>query len=181
MKDVPMSDLHTFLTPDALRDALQSAGYRVTLAAGGETAGAGTPILTSATNGLPFEVRLFNPLPGQANAFADAAFRAAFRVQGELPLGLVNQWNVTHRFARLNLAGDTGAANAWLLLDMDVIALGGVAPGNLRAQVEIWDRLIPELIAYLRAELPKLAKDAPTAEPAEPAEPVKVADAAGGA
>lgn len=171
MSDTP---LHGFLTSDLLRDALQSAGYRVNQA----TASDGANVLVSATNGLPFEVRLLNRLPERTEtgrpdaepptadvAFADAAFRAALRVQGELPLALVNQWNVTHRFARLCLNAP------WLLLDMDVVALGGVAPAALRAQVEIWDRLLPELIAWLRVELPKLAKAAPVAEPTEPVEP----------
>lgn len=170
--------LHRYLTPDVLTGVLQAAGYRV--AAG--QAPDGAPVLASATGGLSFEVRFFNPLtPGRKGApagrgaddkaevtspgadashtvgWADAAFRAAFRVEGELPLSLVNAWNATHRFARLNLMKE------WLLLDMDVVALGGVLADNLRAQVEIWDRLVQELIAYLRAELPKLA---PKAEPA---------------
>lgn len=163
--------LHRFLTPDLLRDVLQAAGYRV-----GEVRGTqGSPILTSATGGLAFEISLFNPLPPVRNegaAWADATFRAAFRVQGELPLTLVNAWNTTHRFARLTLLGDKGAPNAWLMLDMDVLALGGVQVDNLRAQLEIWDRLVQELIAYLRAELPRLARPAPQAEPAAPDKPV---------
>lgn len=163
--------LHRFLTAALLCDALRSAGYRVT-----ETKGAdGAPVLVSATSGMSFEVRLLNPLTHgrkgtpagaasedaiPADAYADAAFRAAFRIQGELPLALVNHWNVTHRFARLHIAGE------WLLMEMDVIVLGGVLADNLRAHLEIWDRLIPELIAYLREELPKLARPAPQAEPA---------------
>lgn len=188
--------LHRFLTPDLMRDVLQAAGYRV---AEGQ-APDGSPVLASATGGLGFEVRFFNPLtparkgraaPGgertvlegetqvmpEGAAFADMGLRTAFRVQGELPLTLVNAWNVSHRFARLLLVGggvsaiETGApntaeaSNAWLVLEMDVVALGGVLADNLRAQAEIWDRLVQELIAWLRAELPKLAKAAPVAEP----------------
>ncbi|PKU21540.1 YbjN domain-containing protein [Telmatospirillum siberiense] len=169
-----MSTTHRHLSPEIVTEALQSAGYRVQAAPGA----AGAPVLVSATGGLPFEVRFFNPLPpagATGAAWADAAFRAAFRVQGDLPLSLVNSWNATHRFARLLLAGDTGASNAWLILEMDVIALGGVLADNLRAHLEIWDRLIPELVAWLRAELPKLAKAAPIAEPAAPDAPQAVA------
>jgi hypothetical protein len=39
---------------------------------------------------------------------------------------------------------------------MDISVLGGVAPGHLRAQVEIWDHLVRQLITYLREELPRL-------------------------
>ena len=202
--------LHRALSPEILTEVLQSAGYRVhQVAPGGgpqvSPEGAPfvtSPVLVSATGGLPFEIHLFNPLtPGRKGAasgrptiggerggeseltppgaaWADAGFRAAFRVEGELPLALVNAWNVTHRFARLSLAGGmgasggTGASNAWLLLDMDVIALGGVLADNLRAHLDVWDRLIPELVAWLRNELPKLAKAAPIAEPVAPAAPV---------
>lgn len=189
--------LHRFLTPEIMRDVLQAAGYRVE--EGKDPTGA--PVLASATGGLGFELRFANPLtPARKGvpagdrlgapegaavaAFADASLRAAFRVQGELPLSLVNRWNVTHRFARLLLAeipaapdapgtpSVTGASNAWLALEMDVVALGGVLADNLRAQIEIWDRLVNQLIAWLREELPKLAKPAPVAEPAAPeAEP----------
>lgn len=150
--------LHTFLTPAMVREVLQTAGYRVEEVAASD----GSPVLRSATAGLGFEVMFANPLPVQAGAgtssgWADATFQAAFQVQGELPLSLVNHWNVSRRFGRLNLLQDL------LLLDMDILALGGVTSANLRAQAEIWDRLVSQLIAYLREELPKLA---PRAEPA---------------
>lgn len=167
MKVHPMTDtsLHRFLTVDLLRDILQSAGYRVAEAQTPD----GAPILTSATNGLGFELRPMNPLPADAGAtplgaarFADATFRTAFKVQGELPLSLVNAWNASHRFCRLQLLGGD---SPWLVFDMDIVALGGIHPDNLRAQIEIWDRLVVQLIVTLRQELPKLAKDAPVAEP----------------
>lgn len=202
-------DLHQFLTLDLMRDVLQASGYRVAQGAGPD----GSPVLASATGGLGFEVRFANPMTPaptgegeSASAWADASFRTAFTVQGELPLTLVNRWNVTHRFARLLLAevpaalpasnvsqassapgtpsvppasNAPGTPSVWLVLEMDVVALGGVQTGNLRAQTEIWDRLVQELIAYLRAELPKLAKSAPIAEPAareaDPAAPEPVA------
>lgn len=174
--------LYRFLTPGVMRDVLQEAGYRVAESQSPD----GAPVLASATGGLGFEVRFFNPLTAarkgaaagtaaddKSPAYADAAFRAAFRVEGELPLGLVNAWNASHRFARLNLM------SGWLLFDMDVVALGGVLADNLRAQAEIWDRLVQELIAYLRAELPKLAKPAPVAEPVvREVEPAPALDAA---
>jgi hypothetical protein len=40
---------------------------------------------------------------------------------------------------------------------MDVSVLGGVTPQHVRAQVEIWDRLVQELHHYLRSSADKLA------------------------
>ncbi len=72
------------------------------------------------------------------------------QVQGELPLDLVNRWNATRRFGRLQLSPP------FLAFCLDVSVAGGVAPNFVRAQIEIWDRLVQELIAYLREELPKV-------------------------
>lgn len=148
--------VHTYFTPVMLRDVLQAVGYRVE-----ETNSpiGGAPALRSATAGMAFDVLFANPLPpddsGKSPGWADVTFQAALQVQGELPLSLVNHWNVTRRFGRLNLLQNL------LLLDMDVVAAGGVRVGNVRAQVEIWDQLVQRLIAYLRDELAKLAKAAP--------------------
>jgi hypothetical protein len=38
----------------------------------------------------------------------------------------------------------------FLVLDMDVVMFGGVTASHLRAQIEIWDRLIQELVPFLR-------------------------------
>jgi putative sensory transduction regulator len=144
-----MSDaMMTKLTVDSLRESLQQAGYRV------ETVTdpvANIPYLRSATAGLAFDIRPGNRFPGEEQHFADLAFVAVLQVQGELPLDLVNRWNATRRFARLQLS------HPFLVFCLDVSVAGGVAPSHLRAQVEIWDRLVQELIAYLREELPKLA------------------------
>lgn len=152
--------IHPHLTLALLREALQTSGYRVEEGQDQD----GALILRSATGGMGFEARFANPLPGETGAWADAAFRVVFQVQGELPLMLLNQWNATRRFSRLALV------NSHLLMEMDMVVLGGITADNLRAQIGIWDRLVNQLIAYLREELPRLAKPAPVAEPAEPAE-----------
>jgi Putative bacterial sensory transduction regulator len=143
-----MSDaMMTKLTLDSLRDILQQAGYRV------ETVTdpvANVPYLRSATAGLAFDIRPGDRLAGDEQDFADLAFVAVLQVQGELPLEVVNRWNATRRFARLQLS------QPFLVLCLDVSVAGGVAPNYLRAQIEIWDRLVQEMIAYLREELRKL-------------------------
>ncbi len=138
----------THLTLDSLRDVLQLAGYRV------ETMTdpvANILYLRSATNGLTFDVRPGNRLANIEGAFADVVFVAVLQVQGDLPLELVNRWNASRRFTRLQLSPP------FLVLSLDVSVAGGVAPLYLRGQIEIWDHLVQQLIAYLREELPKLA------------------------
>jgi hypothetical protein len=143
-----MSDaMMTKLNLDSLREILQQAGYRV------ETVTdpvANIPYLRSATAGLAFDIRPGNRLAGDEQDFADLAFVAVLQVQGELPLEMVNRWNATRRFARLQLS------QPFLALCLDVSVAGGVASSHLRAQIEIWDRLVQELIAYLREELRKI-------------------------
>ncbi len=143
----------THLTLDSLRDVLQQAGYRV------ETVTdpvANIEYLRSATAGMTFDVRPGNRLAGADGHFADVAFVAVLQVQGDLPLDLINRWNATRRFARLQLSAP------FLVLSLDVTVAGGVTQNHLRAHIEIWDHLVQQLIAYLREELPKFAKAAAT-------------------
>jgi hypothetical protein len=144
-----MSDVSiTKLTLDGLRDSLQQVGYRVEAATDPV---AGVAYLRSATGGLAFDIRPGNQLPDADGSFVDVAFSAVLQVQGELPLDLVNRWNATRRFARLQLS------QPFLVFCLDVSVAGGVMPDHLRAQIEIWDRLVQELIAYLRDELRQLS------------------------
>ena len=140
-------DLVLVLTPDRLRGLMQDRGYRVELA----TDEQGIPYLRSATNGFGFEVRFANRLANDETGYVDVALLAGLRVQGTLPLEIVNDWNNAKRFARLHLAGDL------LILDMDISVLGGVTTNHLHTQIEIWDRLVQELISYLREAVRTLA------------------------
>jgi hypothetical protein len=162
----------TTLTLDSLRETLQQAGYRVEQVTDPV---ANSPYLRSATGGLAFDIRPGNWLAG-AEAFVDATFTAVLQVQGELPLDLVNRWNVTRRFARLQLS------QPFLIFCLDVSVAGGVMPSHLRAHIEIWDRLVQELIAYLRDELQKLAPaNGPAAASAVPVAPEAERDGASAA
>lgn len=67
-------------------------------------------------------------------------------MQGELPPGLAERWNVEKRFARLTVQG------VFLVLELDVILAGGVSENYLRATAELWDRLLQEFLLFLRAE-----------------------------
>jgi hypothetical protein len=137
------------LTLDSLREVIQLAGYRV------ETVTdpvANIPYLRSATNGLAFDIRPGNRLAADAQSFIDVALIAVLQVQGDLPLDLVNRWNASRRFARLQLSPP------FLALSLDVSLAGGVSQNHLRAQIEIWDQLVQQLVAFLREELAALGK-----------------------
>jgi Putative bacterial sensory transduction regulator len=144
-----MSDsIITKLTLDSLRENVQLAGYRVETMTDPVV---NTTYLHSATSGFVFDIRPGNRLADADQSFLDIAFIAALQVQGELPLDIVNRWNVTRRFGRLQLS------QPFLILSLDVSVAGGVAQDHLRAQIEIWDHLLQQLISYLREELAKIA------------------------
>ena len=126
------------LSAAQLQDILQSLGYRVT-----RSEQNGMVQLLSATQGVGFAVRFGNP--GHADGeFVDYTLSCALRVQGELPQGLVEAWNLGKRFARLAQQG------VFLVLEMDVIAAGGVTGNHLRATTELWDRVLQEFLLFLR-------------------------------
>ncbi len=152
----------TELTLDTIRDVLQQAGYRVEQATDPVV---NVSYLRSATGGVAFDIRPGNRLAG-SDTLADVAFIAVMQVQGEFPLDVVNRWNVTRRFARLQLSAP------FLALCFDVSAAGGVTASYLRAQIEIWDHLVQQLIAYLREELTRMA-EANAAKPPVAAVPPK--------
>jgi hypothetical protein len=144
------------LTLDGLRDIFQLAGYRV------ETVTdpvANVAYLRSATNGLAFDIRPGNHVVGDEQNFVDVALMTVLQVQGELPLDVVNRWNATRRFARLQLSPP------FLALSLDFSLAGGVTQNNLRAQIEIWDHLVQQLVSFLREELANLAKAKAPAAP----------------
>ena len=155
-----MSDIISKLTLGSLRETFQGAGYRVEVVTDPI---ANTEYLRSATSGLAFDIRPGNRFAGGEESFADVTLMAPLQVQGDLPLDVVNRWNATRRFARLQLS------QPFLVFCLDICVAGGVTSSSLRAQIEIWDRLVQELIGYLRDELSKLAAAnraaAPIAQP----------------
>lgn len=126
------------VTPQSLTDALQSTGYRVTQAEQN-----GVVQLLSASQGIGYSVR-FGSAAMEKGAYMDFTFSCVLRVQGELPLGMVEFWNASRRFARL------ATQSEFLSVEMDVMVNGGVSPDHLCSKVELWDRVIQEFVIYLR-------------------------------
>ncbi|WP_316168682.1 MULTISPECIES: YbjN domain-containing protein [unclassified Bradyrhizobium] len=155
----------TQLSLDGLRDLFQLAGYRVETLTDPVV---NVSYLRSATNGLAFDIRPGNRSAGDEQGFVDVALIAVLQVQGELPIEVVNRWNATRRFARLQLSPP------FLALSLDFSLAGGVTQTHVRAQIEIWDHLVQQLVGFLREELAHLARaNAPAAQTgnAVPAQP----------
>lgn len=167
-----MSDtLISKLDIEGLRELFQLAGYRV------ETASdpvANLTYLRSATNGLAFDIRPGNRL-SDGEGILDIALVAVIQVQGELPLAVVNRWNASRRFGRLQLSGP------FLALSLDLLLAGGVSRDHLRAEIEIWDHLVQQLIVFLREELAGLAQTRPVDGVADAVQATPASDADGAA
>ncbi len=134
-----------------LTTILQDAGYRTN-----ESEQNGIKQLLSASQGIGFAVRPGNPV-GDEQKMLDFTLSCALRIQGELPTDMVADWNRGKRFSRLSHQGD------FLVLEMDVVVAGGVGAAHLRAQVELWDRLMREFLLYLRHYRDANNDDAPDA------------------
>ncbi|MGA4636013.1 YbjN domain-containing protein [Pseudomonas solani] len=147
-------DMIHSISPDQLTERLQAAGYRVNRSEQG-----GVVQLLSASQGIGFAVRFGNPAQ-EAGAYLDYCFSCALRIQGELPAGMAEVWNATRRFARLSRQGE------FLVLEMDAIVAAGVSPQHLQSQMELWDRLLQEFIAYLRDYSQAMAREQAAATPA---------------
>lgn len=117
---------------------LQNAGYRST-----EVEQNGLVQLLSASQGIGFVLRPGNPgqEPGQV---VDFTLSCALQIQNGLPANLVGEWNRIKRFSRLSEQG------GFLVLAKDVVVAGGVSERYLRANMELWDRLLQDYVLFLR-------------------------------
>ncbi len=126
------------VSADQLGDVFRTAGYRVT-----PTEQNGIVQLMSASQGVGFAIRFGNP-GAQAGTFLDFTLSCALQVQGEMPAEIVTSWNRSKRFARVWMQAQ------FIVLEMDVVAAGGVTDRHLRSTIELWDRLIREFLLHLR-------------------------------
>jgi hypothetical protein len=132
------------VTPEQLGEIMQGAGYRTEH----RSDNAGTPLIASATGGITFNVRLGNRAPAPVEGFLDFTYITVIKVEGDFPLERLNDWNRNKRFARLHRVDE------FMVMDMDVIAAAGVTANHVRATLELWDRLLQELMAWLRGDAP---------------------------
>jgi len=151
----------TTLSPTDVSDAIKAAGGAVTAIEQG-----GITYLTSASHGISFQILWGNAIePGH---YADLTLSCPLRVQGgTLPDGLIADWHRSRRFARLAQHGD------FVVLEMDVVAAGGISTEHLATQIRLWMQMMGEFFVYLRnyrdqpATQAAAALDAGVARPAE--------------
>ncbi|KMW49239.1 YbjN domain-containing protein [Ralstonia insidiosa] len=128
----------TTLSPTDVSDAIKAAGGAVTAIEQG-----GITHLTSASHGISFQILWGNAI--EPDHYADFTLSCPLRVQGgTLPDGLIADWHRSRRFARLAQHGD------FVVLEMDVIAAGGISNEHLAMQIRLWMQMMGEFFVYLR-------------------------------
>jgi len=132
------------MSPEQIGDILKGLGYR----AEHRTDNSGLPLIASATNGINFNVRLGNRANAPAEGFIDFTYLTIIKIDGDFPLEKINEWNRNRRFSRLHKVDD------FIVLDMDVIVAGGITEQHFRATMELWERMLQELMAWLRGDVP---------------------------
>ena len=148
-------ELMLALTPEHVSEAIKAAGCAVTAIEQD-----GVVRLHSASHGIGFQVLWGNALgPG---IYADLTFSCPLRVQGGvLPDAVLADWHRSKRFARVALHGD------FVVLEMDVVAAGGVSAGHLSVMVQLWTQMMGQFFLHLRNFRPQA--EAQVAAPATPA------------
>ncbi len=132
------------VSPEQIGEILQSSGYR----AEHRTDNNGIPLIASATNGVNFNVRMGNRAAAPAEGFMDFTYLTIIKIEGEFPADRLNEWNRNRRFSRLHRVDD------FIVLDMDVVVAGGVTEKHIRATLELWERMLQELMNWLRGDTP---------------------------
>lgn len=128
----------TFMTSEQVSDAIKSVGCAVTAIDQN-----GVVRLHSASHGVGFQVLWGNAItPGQ---YTDLTLSCPLRVQGgTLPADVLSEWHRAKRFARVAQHGD------FVVLEMDVIAAGGISPANLVVQIQLWTQMMGQFFLHLR-------------------------------
>ncbi|MBO9685312.1 MAG: YbjN domain-containing protein [Mitsuaria chitosanitabida] len=147
-------------TPNAAEAALLTALDADVVAAAIQAAGCGVmPVeqegvvhLHSASHGIGFQVLWGNPAPvveagpaaGQRR-YADLTLSCPLRVQGgTLPETLLSDWHRAKRFSRVARHGEH------VVLEMDVIAVGGISRTHLALQLQLWTQMMGQFFSFLR-------------------------------
>ncbi|MFT4172316.1 MAG: YbjN domain-containing protein [Rhodocyclaceae bacterium] len=140
------------LTPEHVAEAIRAAGCAVTAVTED-----GIVRLHSAAHGVGFQVLWGNAAaPG---LYADLTLSCPLRVQGgTLPANVQDEWHRSKRFARVAIHGD------FVVLEMDVIATGGVTTGHVAVMMQLWSQMMGQFFVYLRNL--DTFKNAPAAEAA---------------
>ena len=136
-----------------MSDAIKAAGCAVTAIEQD-----GVVRLHSASHGIGFQVLWGNPVG--TGEYADLTLSCPLRVQGgTLPEGVLASWHRSKRFARVAQHGD------FVVLEMDVVAAGGIAPAHLILTMHLWTQMMGQFFLHLR-NYRAASEDGQGAEPA---------------
>ncbi|GAA4322207.1 YbjN domain-containing protein [Pigmentiphaga soli] len=156
---VPQADspILTAVSPEQVAEAIRNAGCAVSAVEQD-----GVVRLHSASHGVGFQVLWGNgPAAGR---FADFTLSCPLRVQGgQLPDGLLAEWHRSKRFARVAQHGD------FVVLEMDVVVAGGVAPAYLTVAAQLWTQMMGQFFLFLRNFKPEAASGGQASEAAQAA------------
>ena len=149
-KDAPLKRVFAMSEPvimtiDTVRlsGILQGMGFRAEPFEDGN----GSPCIRSATSGVAFTIRLGNRAQPPVEGYTDFSYIALVKItEGSFSLEQVNEWNLQRRFCRLHRRND------FLVLDLDVIIAGGVTENYVRATFALWDRVVQDLVLFLRGQ-----------------------------
>lgn len=146
-------------TCEQISDAIKAAGAAVT-----RVEQDGVVHLHSASHGIGFQVLWGNSIaPGE---YADFTLSCPLRVQGgQLPVGLLDSWHRSKRFARVSQHGD------FVVLEMDVLVVGGVSANHLVVSLQLWMQMMGQFFLFLRNYQP-----APISPPEEQNGPAAVVE-----
>ena len=134
----PAAALLFAMTPEQVTVAIQASGCAVTAVEQD-----GVVRLHSASQGIGFQVLWGSALP--EGGYVDLTLSCPLRVQGgALPEVVLSDWHRSKRFARVARHGD------FVVLEMDVIAAGGISPGHLAMQLQLWSQMMGQFFMHLR-------------------------------
>lgn len=135
---IPQEGLLFSMNADQVAEAIKASGCSVT-----SINIDGVTRLHSASQGVGFQVLWGNAL--SEGEYVDLTLSCPLRVEGGvLPEGLLADWHRSKRFVRAALHGD------FVVLEMDVLAAGGITTQHLAMMVQLWNQMMGQFLLYLR-------------------------------
>lgn len=126
------------MNADQVAEAIKASGCSVT-----SINIDGVTRLHSASQGVGFQVLWGNALSN--GEYVDLTLSCPLRVDGGvLPDGLLADWHRSKRFVRAALHGD------FLVLEMDILAAGGISSQHLAMMVQLWSQMMGQFFQYIR-------------------------------
>lgn len=135
---LPTGEILFSMNADQMAEAIKASGCAVTAVNDN-----GVVRLHSASQGIGFQVMWGNAL--REGEYVDLTLSCPLRVQGgTLPEGLLGEWHRTKRFVRASQHGD------FVVLEMDILAAGGITPQHLAMMVQLWSQMMGQFFQHVR-------------------------------